>query len=146
MHDNFLDEVNVGNIILKKTKSKLLTNIINLEINHLKKLITDCLNTYLDNKMSIVDILYFFDAIEEVLDEKYCDEFPETLSPRYSENDERSMGVSCIEFIRAISPMMTKNDAERFIKFLESNDPLKAHQDLRAYLCEKYPQYKKRLM
>lgn len=140
---DLLNDIRFGNMILNKIKTSVLKDISLLEIAHVKSVVLSALYAYLKNTLLDWEVVEFAEIIENILDEKYCDEYPDTLSPRFLENDERSLGINAIiwlDFINSIP--LSKQDVEEFIKFLESGDPLKAHQILRAYLYEKYPDIK----
>jgi len=143
-HD-FIKSIQYGNNILKKIHSNVLSDIIYLEINHVKYVMLDILNSYVTDKIGDVEVLNFIDVIEEVIYEKYRYDYPETSYPNLEESDNDSLGIDCVSYIDLLkfpNNKSSKQDIEKFIDFLNASDALKAHQDLRAYLYKKYPKSK----
>ena len=134
-----LNDIKFANKVLDDIDSITITDIALVEISNLRNILLEIFNAYLEDKITSSVLIEIIEVLEEIIDVKYCDEFPKTLSPKYNENNTKSLGIDSILWfdIFRMHVSFKKDDIKEFIKFLKSENPLKAHQDLRAYLYKK---------
>ncbi|PIZ33279.1 MAG: hypothetical protein COY39_03160 [Alphaproteobacteria bacterium CG_4_10_14_0_8_um_filter_37_21] len=140
--EDFLRSIQYGNNILKKSSTSIINSISNLEIEHVKYIMLDILNAYLKDILTDCEVLNCMDSIQKVLYEKYTLDFPETFYPQFPNDDERSLGLDCIDTLELLGLPIDNEDKRIFINFLESCNPAQAHKELDEYLLKKYPQSK----
>lgn len=140
--EDFLRSIQYGNNILKKSSTSIINSISNLEIEHVKYIMLDILNAYLKDTLTDCEVLNCMDSIQKVLYEKYTLDFPETFYPQFPNDDERSLGIDCIDTLELLGLPIDNEDKRIFINFLESLNPAQAHQELDEYLLTKYPKTK----
>jgi len=140
--EDFLRSIQYGNNILKKSSTSIINSISNLEIEHVKYIMLDILNAYLKDILTDCEVLNCMDSIQKVLYEKYTLDFPETFYPQFPNDDERSLGLDCIDTLELLGLPIDNEDKKKFINYLESSDPSEAHKKLDQYLLKKHPKSK----
>jgi len=137
--EELLNDIKFANKVLNDIDSITISDMALVEISNLKNVLLEIFNAYLEDKITSSVLIDIIEVLEGIIDVKYCDEFPKTLSPKYNEDDTKSLGIDSILWFDIFRMYVSfkKNDICEFIKFLKSDNSLKAHQDLRAYLYKK---------